>query len=114
MSDEDKCLKRLDEWILIQKTELYDENIRNISNNANVLTDYAKSLEVLANKLIDAIKAENSKDLIALKFPKDLIECVNNLETNNDFIDRINHWCIVYPNTRTSTLLDEQIKDNIL
>lgn len=116
----DKALDKLDKWIIQKKDGIYERNIRNINNTANIgdpnsLSDYENELVELYGVITGAFtNKDHSKANSVLTehgFPEDLIPIISNISARRYFEDRLLFWCITYPHTRSSQSLEEQINE---
>jgi len=108
----DKCLAELDSWIESQKSIIYDKHFKGIKNGESVLKEYIDELNDMGRSLISAIEDEDEKrikEFDGLSNNTELLECIKDSNGNTDVISRIEKWLIVFPNTRSSELLDKQI-----
>jgi len=108
MEDEsDRCLKRLDEWLMTTKNRNYNKIIKSPNNDSNVLLEYENVLDNLAIKLIDAIKKEDTDMLTKLDWPNELMECIHDSNIKMLIIDEIEKWFKHFPHTRNGIQIDD-------
>ena len=118
----DSALNKLDKWIIQKKDAIYERNIRNINNTANIgdpnsLNDYENELVDLYKTMTGAFRKtdrnQTNSVLTEHDFPEDLIPIISNIAARRYIEDRLRLWCITYPHTRSSESLEEQVKDSI-
>jgi hypothetical protein len=116
----DDALNKLDKWIIQKKGTIYENNMRNINNTANI--GDPNSLAKYENELVDLYKTVNGALIMADRtrannlltehgFPESLIPMLSNIAMRRYIEDRLRLWCITYPHTRNSESLEEQIED---
>ena len=109
---ESECIAILDKWILVNRDIVYNENIKGPDNSQEVLEEYTCKLREYGNSLISAIRKENTNALFDLDWPNELMECIHDVNTKNDIIDRIQHWCITYPFVKSVLHMNELAAEN--
>ena len=115
----DDALNKLDKWIIQKKGTIYENNMRNINNTANI--GDPNSLAKYENELVDLYKTVTGTLIMAdhtransllteQGFPESLIPMLSNIAMRRYIEDRLRLWCITYPHTRNSESLEEQIE----
>jgi hypothetical protein len=82
---EETCSAILNKWIVSIKKEAFTQNIQN--ENPEELMKYKYSLEELESKLRYAIENENNTVLEDLRWPKELMECIKDMEIRAYILD---------------------------
>jgi len=95
--ESENCIKVLIEWIKTTKHTVYNKNIKNATNDENVLSLFSSELESFGNTIINAINNENIELLKENGWPDELMECIKNLNIRVDIIDNIENWFKTYP-----------------
>ena len=84
--NEESCVKILSAWIIQYKRKAWVEHVKT-SDDANELQVYKNDLEQLEGRLRKAIYMEDVKNLQALGWPDELMECIKNMVVRSALTD---------------------------
>ena len=108
------CLKILDEWIMSQKQQIYDENIKGPNNKPDVISNYTATLKKISSQLRQAIRSRNVQVLTSFGWPSQLVECINDANIRLEIEDRVIEWFETFPNVQSSKHLNILNKESEL
>lgn len=109
---ESDCIEILDTWIIENRNTIYNTTIKSPDNSQDVLEEYSCSLKDFGSSLINAVKKEDIATLHEMEWPDELMECIKDVNTKTDILDRIEHWCITYPFVKSVLHINELSAEN--
>ena len=112
MHENEKQLEILNKWIATVKEDAFKQNSK--SENPEGIQNYIDYLEELEDKLSKAIINEDMDALKNLNWPKELMECINNMQCRTDILDSIYQAFRVYQFNQSPRHATELEKDNSL
>jgi hypothetical protein len=88
MKDTSEIFQKLNEWIIQVKKDAFLENIK--TENSEDLLKYKYYLEELESNLRPAIQTGNIDRLQSLRWPEELMDCINDMTIKYEILDCIN------------------------
>ena len=85
---QEACLKILSAWIVQYKREAWTTHVKT-NDDANELQSYKNALEQQEGRLRKAIYMEDTKNLEALGWPDELMECIKDMSIRPDIVDML-------------------------
>ena len=83
---QEDCLKILSAWIIQYKREAWTTHVKT-NDDANELQLYKDTLEEQEKRLRKAIYMEDTKNLEALGWPDELMDCIKDMSIRADLTD---------------------------
>lgn len=112
MLENEKELEILNRWIVTVKKDAFEQNSK--SENPEGIQNYIYYLEELEDKLRKAIINEDMDALKNLNWPKELMECINNMQCRTDILDSIYQAFRVYQFNKSPRHATELENANLL
>ena len=105
--DEDNCLKILHKWIIDKKSEAQTSYK---GDSINDIKKYTETLETLERKIRKALYLEDFKNLEALGWPQELLECIKDMTVRPSLLDLIYESLIIHQFNR-SPMHESELKE---
>lgn len=116
MSTPEDCMNILDDWIDNKKSEYEEKHFRGPRNDENVLDTYAKDLEDLFFKTMDAINKyldkNDNTDLRNLEWNEEMLKCVRYVFNRNEILDRLRVRLCDFPHEKNRHLIETFKKED--
>jgi len=107
--DEETCVKILSTWIIQYKREAWVKHVKT-NDDSNDLQVYKDDLEQIEKRLRKAIYMEDIKNLQALGWPDELMECIKNMAVRSTLTDLLFQSLVTHHFNR-SPKHEEELKE---
>jgi hypothetical protein len=109
--NEEVCVKTLSDWIIQYKRKAWIEHVKT-NDDANELQLYKDNLEQLEGRLRKAIYMEDTKNLQALGWPDELMDCIKNMAIRSELTDLLFQSLVTHHFNRSPKHEEELHQEN--